>query len=154
MRWRSHRSLHRIARSSSGTESGIFRSNNGGRGWRELPFPMEAAPVLALHTTASGTLYAGTEDHGLYVAEDEGAAWRPIPTEEPASPINAITVGSAGQLVILLEDKLLHSPDAGEAWVEPALVFSASQSALALLPLGTGQLLVGFADGTIQRVTP
>jgi len=137
-----------------GTESGIFRSSNSGRGWRELPFPMEAAPVLALHSTASGTLYAGTEDHGLYVADDEGATWRPIPTEELASPINAITVGAAGQLIVLLEDKLLRSPNAGQTWVEPALVFSASQSALALLPLSTGQLLVGFADGTIQRVTP
>jgi hypothetical protein len=31
-----------------GVESGVFRSGNGGRAWRETAFPMEAGPVLSL----------------------------------------------------------------------------------------------------------
>jgi len=65
-----------------GTESGIFRSTNGGRAWREISFPSESAPVLSLALSPDyahdGTLVAGTESDGLFGSYDKGApgpAW-------------------------------------------------------------------------------
>jgi photosystem II stability/assembly factor-like uncharacterized protein len=62
-----------------GPESGIFRSMNGGRAWREVDFPTEFAPVISLQLspnyTEDGTLYAGTESHGLFVSSDRGKTW-------------------------------------------------------------------------------
>ena len=65
-----------------GTESGIFRSTNGGRAWREVDFPTEFAPVLSLAVSPDytndgdgGVLLAGTESCGLFCSEDGGRTW-------------------------------------------------------------------------------
>lgn len=50
-----------------GTQSGLFRSINSGRSWRDLEFPMDCAPVLCLAVNR-----AGTEAEGLLVSCDEG----------------------------------------------------------------------------------
>jgi photosystem II stability/assembly factor-like uncharacterized protein len=137
----------------AGTESGIFRSSNGGRGWREINFPMEAAPVLCLHLAEDGALYAGTEAHGLYRSDDQGVTWQPLTIDGAAAPVHAIHAVSASQLIVLLEDRLLRSADRGQTWGLPAYTFPPSRSALTVLPLANGDLLIGFADGELQRVT-
>ncbi len=129
-----------------GTESGIFRSSNGGRGWRELPFPMDVAPVLALGVSANGTIYAGTEDHGLYASTDGGAAWTQI---KASGSVQTLDVSAA--LNALLPDQLWHSTDGGQSWSEHH--FATTESALSLLPDGEN-VFVGWSDGAITRVTP
>ncbi|MBN8639012.1 MAG: hypothetical protein J0M07_27095 [Anaerolineae bacterium] len=129
-----------------GTESGIFRSSNGGRGWRELPFPMDVAPVLALGVSANGTIYAGTEENGLYVSTDGGSAWTQL---KASGSVQALDVSAA--LTVLLPDQLWHSTDGGQSWSEHR--FATAESALTLLPDGDS-VFVGWADGAIARVTP
>lgn len=129
-----------------GTESGIFRSSNGGRGWRELPFPMDVAPVLALGVSANGTIYAGTEDHGLYASTDGGAVWTQI---KASGSVQTLDVSAA--LNVLLPDQLWHSIDGGQSWSEHH--FATTESALSLLPDGEN-VFVGWSDGAITRVTP
>ena len=63
----------------AGVESGIFRSTNGGRAWREVLFPTDLAPVISLAISPDfkrdGLLLAGTEAHGLHVSYDRGRTW-------------------------------------------------------------------------------
>ncbi len=129
-----------------GTESGIFRSINGGRGWRELPFPMDVAPVLALGVSANGTIYAGTEEHGLYASTDGGTAWSQI---KASGSVQTLDVSAA--LTVLLPDQLCQSTDGGRSWSEHR--FATAESALTLLPDGDS-VFVGWVDGAIARVTP
>ncbi|NIV35567.1 MAG: hypothetical protein GWN58_40785, partial [Anaerolineae bacterium] len=62
-----------------GVDSGIFRSTNGGRAWREVDFSPDLAPVLSLALSPAyaedGILFAGTESHGLYRSQDGGRTW-------------------------------------------------------------------------------
>ncbi len=136
----------------AGTESGIFRSHNAGRSWRETAFPMEAAPVLSLEAAPeTGSLYAGTETSSLFVSHDSGMTWRQIEHELMGAPINAIRA-SARSVCLLLEDKLLRSADAGQTW-EQAHALPPDKVAMALLPEDTpNTFTVGFADGDILQV--
>lgn len=136
----------------AGTESGIFRSHNAGRSWRETAFPMDAAPVLSLAAAPeTGLLYAGTENSGLFVSHDSGMTWRQIEHKLMDAPINAIRA-SAQAVCLLLEDKLLRSADAGQSW-EQVHALPPDKLAMALLPEDApNTFTVGFADGDILQV--
>ena len=77
-----------------GIDSGIFRSTNGGRAWREVDFPLDLAPVLSLAASpdyaSDGILYAGTESHGLYRSEDRGRTWTRLGADVIVDAVNAI----------------------------------------------------------------
>lgn len=129
-----------------GTESGIFRSRNGGRSWHELPFPMEAAPVLSL-TATSQVIYAGTEKSGLFSSNDGGAHWESELVFDGAA-VNAIEITS--EVHVLLDDRLFRS-SSHERWALFTSPFPAGKLAMALLPHPslTCTMVVGFADGDI-----
>ncbi len=127
-----------------GTETGVFVSRNGGRGWRETAFPMDAAPVLSLGLT--DLLLAGTEARGLYISEDGGASWGQV--DLPSGAIHAIQ--REPHLAVLLENGLARSDDGGRSW---ALAASFQQTALAMLADLPHAFLVGFDDGEIARIT-
>ena len=71
-----------------GTETGIFRSTNGGRAWREVGFDTDLAPVLSLALSPDyardGCLYAGTASQGLYCSGDRGRTWARIGESAPS----------------------------------------------------------------------
>ncbi len=137
----------------AGTESGLVRSKNGGRGWHDVLFPVDAAPVLSLVVSAAfqtdGTVYAGTEAHGLYVSRDNGSGWQPIEGLAD-STINMIGLTSqpTPELWLLREDRLLHGTDDGKHW-EPYLNSAEDRSVTALLASADG-LTIGFADGEVE----
>jgi photosystem II stability/assembly factor-like uncharacterized protein len=142
----------------AGTDSGIFRSHTGGRSWRELSFPMDAAPVLSLAVSPAfetdGRVYAGTEDSGLWLSDDWGGNWRQINSDLILSPVNAIHLNARAEVRLLLEDKLLWSDDGGKSWRLHSRFASYGKAAMALaldnsLP---GVMTVGFADGEILRL--
>jgi len=143
-----------------GTESGIFRSRNGGRAWRGVSFPPEAAPVLSLSPSPDfirdRRWFAGTEGNGLYTSGDNGDTWERIAAESITGAVNAIAMPPAcpEELWLLLDDRLLLSRDLGVRWTPHSAPFPVESQALALLP-GSGPqhpTLVGFADGTILRL--
>jgi len=142
----------------AGTESGVFRSSSGGRGWKETSFPMDAAPVLSLTLSAGGLLYAGTETHGLFVSDDFGATWHGLKTDAPSTPIHAIhvTTEPAPILFVLLEDSLMWSTDAGSSWrrSQASARFIHSAITMSAHPIDRGSVLVGFASGEIVTFTP
>ena len=137
----------------AGTESGLVRSKNSGRGWHDVLFPVDATPVLSLVVSTDfqtdGTVYAGTEAHGLYVSRDNGSGWQPIEGLAD-STINMIGLTSqpTPELWLLREDRLLHGPVDGKHW-ELYLNSAEDRSVTALLASPDG-LTIGFADGEVE----
>ncbi|MFB6301049.1 MAG: WD40/YVTN/BNR-like repeat-containing protein [Halobacteriales archaeon] len=113
------------------TESGLYRSTDGGDRWQSLEVPR--TPVWSVLVTADGTYYAGTAPAHLYRATDNGPTWSEIDSlqEQPSraawtSPVgdNARlrTIGAhpeTGLLVVGVEAGKLHiSRDDGDTWRE------------------------------------
>jgi photosystem II stability/assembly factor-like uncharacterized protein len=140
-----------------GTESGIFCSVNGGLGWRELEFPVAAAPVTSLARTDTRIL-AGTEAAGLFSSIDDGSTWDLLVAEETIGSISSILTASNSEVVLLMNtDGLKYSQDQGQTWNNWAenKIFPSQPLAIAA-PLGitpdSAPLFIGFVDGDIQTI--
>jgi hypothetical protein len=163
-----------------GTETGIFRSTNGGRAWREVDFDINLAPVLSLAISPDyardGCLYAGTESHGLYRSVDRGRTWErvgetvPSLAGVPAQSISAILLSpeypAKPQLLAMLASALLVSRDGGTTWenaIPKPILMGPRDAGLDLgpgaacvaAPMGLdpgAPLLVGLLDGRVLSV--
>ncbi|HZQ09217.1 MAG TPA: hypothetical protein VFD70_21755, partial [Anaerolineae bacterium] len=159
----------------AGTESGIARSTNGGRAWRDLgldgSLPLTfAEPILSLALSpsyaADGIVFAGTETNGLICSCARGKSWKRIAENFIADPVNGIVIGknelSQSTIAVLQSDALLVSHNGGSDWEQveaPALDAElendvTSWSAIAA-PEGLGKgarLLVGLTNGNIRFV--
>lgn len=137
-----------------GTESGLFRSHNGGRAWRELPFPMEVAPVISLALSTDDCIYAGTEKSGLYLSDDDGVNWQQVRNNFESVAVNAIQLGvtNTSQVWILLEDRILSSSDQGHSWQQRhTLPLNSVAMTMLLKGSPSDSVVVGFADGMISH---
>jgi len=78
----------------AGVESGLFRSTNGGRAWREVELAVGYEPVVSLalspHFPEDGHLFVGTETQGLQFSADGGASWTRLGAELIRDPVNSI----------------------------------------------------------------
>jgi photosystem II stability/assembly factor-like uncharacterized protein len=109
-----------------GTETGIFRSTNGGRAWREVGFPTEYAPVLSLalspNFTDDGILFAGTESHGLFYSDDGGQSWMRRDEKKITESVNAVVLSplypDKPDVLAALSKQLLVSRDGGKSWMD------------------------------------
>lgn len=103
----------------AGTETGLYRSTNGGRAWRATDFPTECAPVLCL-ACSDATLFAGTENHGLLASDTQGSSWRRLAENHLPQAVNGLQFvpHSAGRprLFALAADGILASADEGRSW--------------------------------------
>jgi photosystem II stability/assembly factor-like uncharacterized protein len=153
-----------------GTETGIFRSTNEGRAWREVDFALDLAPVLSLALSPDyardGCLYAGTESHGLYHSEDRGRTWErigetsPLLAGVPAQSVSALLLSpdypAKPQILAMLADALIVSRDGGTTWEAWQMGLDLGPGAACVTaPLGLdpgAPLLVGLLDGRVLRV--
>ncbi len=146
-----------------GTETGLFRSTNGGRAWREVGLSPDVAPVISLAISprfaGGGALWAGTESHGLFVSDDRGQSWRPVGEGAFTGAINGIALSpdypSRPHVLALLDRALLVSRDGGLSWTNWGA--STLDDALICLaaPLGidpSAPLLVGTAGSGVIRL--
>ncbi|MBW7883391.1 MAG: hypothetical protein H3C34_12275 [Caldilineaceae bacterium] len=124
----------------AGTGSAIYRSPNGGRGWRRCT--AAGAPVLSLAVASdfhnSGAVLAGTEGAGLWRSTDGGHSFAPVPGTPEV--VNALVAHPAGWLLSDL-DQLWRSAD-GLTWTPVA----GPRPALVLLSTPDG-ILAGGVDG-------
>lgn len=146
-----------------GVESGIFRSTNGGRAWRETSFPMEYGPVLSLASAARNgrpaALIAGTEAHGVYRSEDSGVTWSSLAFPESAGPVNHLLrtrLDDDSTTIAVTNDSVLGLPSNSGQWQtlyslpssEPGQISAAAVS-------GEGaeiHLVIGTTEGAVRIV--
>ena len=136
-----------------GTSSGIYRSENGGRFWQDLPMPSTDETVLSLALSPQfnidRTLFAGTEAHGLLRSNDGGASWQRL--NAPAGAVNVVVALTAAdgslRLAAQIDESAYVSGDNG-VWREIAA------ADVHVVAAGRNEsLLLGLADGSVQRVT-
>jgi len=137
----------------AGTESGVFKSTNGGRSWRAVPFPSEAAPAVSLAVSDGGRILVGTEANGLFSSYDNGQNWERLAAAAIPDVVNVIMPGFPGQnsIAILLDTAILYSDDKGQTWQtwaeleHPAATMAGS--------LAKDIVLVGTTEGRILRLS-
>ena len=143
----------------AGTGTGVFRSTNGGRAWREVTLPGGGTAVLSLACSAptgmAQVYLAGTEERGLFRSFDQGKTWDPLGTAPYHGPVNAILMSNDGlYLAALVNQDLIFSRDAGQSWTQVDAPDRSGISAV-LAPDGLAPdlpLLLGLADGRIVRL--
>lgn len=145
----------------AGTESGLFRSTNGGRAWKEISLPtgFDAILSLALSTNFAqdGILFAGTENNGLLISRDRGKSWGSLSETTSSAPVNQILLsasGAADEIVILHGGALLLSNDGGQTWAPWHAEQLGDWNITSVLALNEpdGNFLMGLEGGRILRV--
>ncbi len=139
----------------AGAETGLYRSANGGRAWRETAFPTDKAPVLCLAFIDDGAakILAGTENHGLWVSGDEGKSWTRLAPETIPDAVNDIQVihrsDGSRRLFALVDDGLLASADDGQTWRR---LMQTSDAPTAFLAPAGNAIFVGILGKGIVRL--
>lgn len=121
----------RPGRVTVGTQRGIFRSEDHGESWRQLPAPGPGIAVWSLfnHPSEPDTLLAGLEPAALLRSRDDGQTWQalsfdarfPAVTEGPEMPkrVTGIAIDPRRPRTIYASIEiggLLRSEDDGETW--------------------------------------
>ncbi len=144
----------------AGTASGLFRSTNGGRAWREVALPIPADAILSLGLSPAfgedSTILAGTENCGLLASRDRGKSWQLTSKATCEAPVNQLMItGGPGvkKAAILLGDDLLRSIDGGQTWKpwKAQHTHGRGVTAAAVLAPHRPVWLLGLEDGRILR---
>jgi photosystem II stability/assembly factor-like uncharacterized protein len=141
------------------TSSGLFRSPNGARAWREIASPSTDAPVQCLALTAQaagpGSLFAGTDGAGIFRSDDRGATWQRSGATLADACVNGLALSPSfarDRTVLAITDAELHvSRDAGEHWERCAVVPGALCLAIAPTFPNEGPVLVGRSRQGVDR---
>lgn len=141
-----------------GTETGLYRSDNGGRAWRHSGFPAECAPALCIgcikaRDARETRLIVGTEQHGLMASCDNGETWESLAADSITGAVNQLHLSGCGDdslaICALVEYGILRSDDAGKTWTE---TLRAERTPTAMLPLAD-RILLGI-DGQGVALLP
>ncbi len=143
------------------TETGVFRSTNGGRAWRETAFPSDLSATVCLAGSpdfaTDQCLFAGTESDGMFQSTDGGASWAKLGSPQPSGAVNTLLVLPATtrrptnepvpdpstdptpnkyRLLALVDDALHLSEDSGRTWNKAELDQDVSAGISCVLNLG------------------
>lgn len=128
-------------------QSGVFMSINAGRSWRDLDFPIKAAPVLCAAVSGENVFYIGTEARGLYRSVDAGQTWERIQD----GAVEHILLEDK-KILSVRDGKLEFTKDEGKTWRARAGLKTDSAITCICAPLGldtSNPLLVGFENGEV-----
>ena len=144
----------------AGTETGLYRSTNGGRAWRASAFPDDRAPVLCVAcVTAEETgelrVLVGTENHGLLQSSDLGESWQRIGQGVLGNTVNQLQAvrrsDNAIDLFALVDDGIMRSVDAGRSW-QRSLKTDALPTAMLQPDAAENAAIVGVLGKGIMRL--
>jgi photosystem II stability/assembly factor-like uncharacterized protein len=117
------------------TDSGVWRSRNGGRDWA-----IEAPDVL--NGPAFGVVFDANGTHPLVAGastlfRDDGDRWRPVRIPSAAAPARALLAGTVpGRVYLAGKSGVYRSDDWGRSWIEGAASFKADHVDALLVPPG------------------
>lgn len=115
--------LHRIAREADGrlyiaAERGmLYRSDDGGDSWEELPSPYEGSFFGVLPLGGEVVLAFGLRGH-LYRSEDGGESWTELETGTTAMLTDGVVREDGTVVVVGLSGTVLVSVDGGRSFVQ------------------------------------
>lgn len=147
-----------------GTRSGIFRSTNCGRAWREVDLPVGCQAVLSRafspDFSQDTTLFAGSEKGGLVLSTDAGQTRVRLGRPASSGLINGMYPGpnfsKKPVLRVLAGGTLLAPRDGGITWkIWPREELTRGDVAAVYATDGFGPkapVLRGYVDGTIERI--
>ena len=140
----------------AGTSSGIFRTGNAGRAWREIELPINGfetvlAISFSLEYFSTGVIYAGTESSGLFYSKNRGLNWLRLFENLIDGAVSVLCPIKDGLLIVNQgEVKLLRDGGTSCAlWQEKALK-EVEVTALCYTS-GLQSVLVGCAGGSFLR---
>ena len=119
----------------------VYRSDDGGRSWRELPSPYTGSWYGALALDEERMLLLGLRGH-LFRSEDGGENWTRVATGTTATLTDAIRLPSGLVFLTGLEGILLTSRDGGRSATATRLPSRQGITSALALPDG-GVLLTG-----------
>lgn len=127
----------------AGTETGIYRSPNGGLGWRRARGVDTVVQVIAVSPDfhKDGLVLAGTEENGLWRSSDGGRSFEAV----PGAPARVDALTATGDGWLLSDDTSLWRSSDGLEWVQVA----ESSPALILLNTPDG-VWAGGENGVTQ----
>ena len=121
-------------------EAGIvYRSDDGGATWHELPSPYGGSWFGGLSLDANEVLLAGLRGH-LFRSEDGGEHWTQVPTGTNATLTSVVRLPSGSLVITGLEGSVLTSDDGGRSVSSRRL--PAREGASAALPLADGGVVL------------
>jgi len=132
-----------------GAEAGrIFRSDDDGASWRELPSPYDGSFYGILPLDGDALLAFGLRGN-LYRSEDGGMTWTAIPTGTVALLTSGARIDTDTVVISGMAGVLLVSRDGGRNFV---LTQQDDRKAIsAVLPAGDGELIVA-GEGGVRRL--
>ena len=125
----------------------IYRSDDGGETWRELPSPYAGSWFGGLVLDENQVLLAGLRGH-LFRSENGGDSWTEIPTGTQATLTGAIRLPSGVIVVTGLEGSVLTSRDDGRNVSSRNL--QTREGISTSLPLSDGATLLIGEFGTVR----
>ncbi|MDH5186644.1 MAG: T9SS type A sorting domain-containing protein [candidate division WOR-3 bacterium] len=84
-----------------GTNSGVFKSSDGGQTWNQTTCTRQVR-AMAIDTTDTDIIYAGTYGYGVYLSTDEGATWDTINTGLTSRKILSLALHSGEESMLFV----------------------------------------------------
>lgn len=106
------------------TDLGVFKTNNAGESWEELPSPAQfaSAYALAVDPADPSRLLVGIDRDGVYHSVDSGQTWKNTSAGmEPNSSISAFVFDPVNNGVVYASDILsgvYRSENSGNTWTK------------------------------------
>lgn len=145
----------------AGTETGIAISKNGGRAWRDLPFPEEAGIVLSLAISPIRSptrhLIAGTSS-GLWRSDEHVQSWVRLDPDSFSAPVDCMhSYHMASEILVIATGTEIHvSRDGSHSWIRIDLGIDMARGGVAdfaIVDHGTaGEELIAISrNGLLMR---
>lgn len=145
----------------AGTDSGIFKSPDGGGTWAQAVDGLTFTRIssLAIDPTAPSTLYAGTAGGGVFKSINGGGSWTAVNSglsNDNALTINALAIDpkSPSTLYLGTYDGLFKSTDSGKTWIATGFGLTSKYvTSLAVDPSTPSTVYVVVTGGVDAYVT-